>query len=144
MSLTKRSLGSTGFQATALGIGDLADRSVPLEKCVATLHRAMDFGLNVIDTAPGYEAGYSEQIVGEALRGRRDGMFVIDKIDHLDEAVRPQVDTSLKALGLESVDLFVFHEVSKLEQWNRIIAPGGGMEQLAGCVAFPRDLQPSS
>ncbi len=87
MKLEKRQLGSTGFQATVLGIGDLADRSVPLEKCVATIHRAMDFGLNLIDTAPGYEDGYSEAIVGAALRGRREGMFVIDKIDHLDQPV---------------------------------------------------------
>jgi aryl-alcohol dehydrogenase-like predicted oxidoreductase len=34
-----------------------ADRSVPLERCVATLHRAMDAGLNLLDTAPGYEEG---------------------------------------------------------------------------------------
>jgi len=61
----RRQLGRTGFTATVLGIGDLADRSVPLEKCVATLHRAMDAGLNVLDTAPGYEDGYSEEIVGE-------------------------------------------------------------------------------
>ena len=70
MRLEKRKLGSTGFNATVLGIGDLADHSVPLEKCVATIHRAMDFGLNLIDTAPGYENGYSEAIVGAALRDR--------------------------------------------------------------------------
>ncbi len=46
----KIALGSTGFKATLLGIGDLADRSVPLETCVATIHRAMDSGLNLIDT----------------------------------------------------------------------------------------------
>jgi aryl-alcohol dehydrogenase-like predicted oxidoreductase len=135
MNVPRRKLGRTGFEATLLGIGDLADRSVPLDKCVATIHRAMDFGLNLIDTAPGYENGYSEQIVGEALRGRREGMFVIDKIDQLEAAVGPQVDASLKAMRLETVDLFVFHEVSKLEQWQGIAAPGGGMEQLAGCVA---------
>jgi aryl-alcohol dehydrogenase-like predicted oxidoreductase len=71
MRLEKRKLGSTGFTATVLGIGDLADRSVPLAKGVATIHRAMDFGLNLIDTAPGYEDGYSEAIVGAALRGRQ-------------------------------------------------------------------------
>ena len=81
----RRQLGRTGFQATRVGIGDLADRSVPLERCVATLHRAMDAGLNVVDTAPGYEDGYSEQIVGEALRGRREGMGVIDMVDFLEE-----------------------------------------------------------
>ena len=48
-------LGSTGFEASIVGIGDLDDRSVPLEQSVATMHRAMDFGLNVIDTAPGLD-----------------------------------------------------------------------------------------
>src|SRR5512137_2132079 len=80
----RRELGRTGFVATVLGIGDLADRSVPLEQCVSTVHRALDAGLNVIDTAPGYESGYSEEIVGHALRGRREGVFLIDKIYHPD------------------------------------------------------------
>jgi len=73
MRLEKRKLGSTGFSAAVLGIGDLADRCVPLAKSVATIHRAMDFGLNLLDTAPGYEEGYSEAIVGAALRGRAGG-----------------------------------------------------------------------
>lgn len=135
MKLKKQLLGSTGFEATILGIGDLADRSVPLETCVRTLHRAMDFGLNLIDTAPAYEKGYSEAIVGAALKGRREGMFVIDKVDELDKPVAPQVEASLKALGLDSVDLFVFHSVSELPQWERLAAPGGGMEQLERCRA---------
>ena len=72
----RRALGRTGYKATALGIGDLADRTVPADQCVATLRRAMDAGLNLIDTAPSYEDGYSEQVVGQALVGRRDTMFV--------------------------------------------------------------------
>jgi 1-deoxyxylulose-5-phosphate synthase len=129
--MKRRLLGKTGFAASLLGIGDLADRSVPLQKCVATLHRAMDYGLNLIDTAPMYENGYSEQIVGAALKGRRDGMFVIDKIDLLGKPVTPQVDASLKALGLEAVDLFVFHEVSELPQWEWIAT--AGMDELDRC-----------
>ena len=131
--IPQRPLGRTGFNATILGIGDLADRSVPLVQCVATLHRAMDHGLNLIDTAPGYEAGYSEQIVGTALKGRRDGMFVIDKIDDLAAPVAPQVDASLRALGLETVDLFAFHAVTKMSDWERIAATG--MAELARCQA---------
>lgn len=130
----RRELGRTGFKATILGIGDLADRKVPLERCVATIHRAMDAGLNLIDTAPNYEEGYSEQIVGAALRGRRDGMFVIDKIDNHHEPVTPQVDASLKNTGLDTVDCFVFHGVSTTDDWQKIAAPGGGMEQLASSV----------
>jgi len=129
--MKRRPLGSTGASVSRLGIGDLADRSVPLEQCVRTLHRAMDYGLNLIDTAPGYEAGYSEQIVGTALKGRRDGMFVIDKIDDLAGPVRPQVESSLRALGIERVDLFAFHEVSRMGDWERIAAVG--MPELAQC-----------
>ncbi|HAU39114.1 MAG TPA: aldo/keto reductase [Phycisphaerales bacterium] len=126
----RRMLGRTGFPATRLGIGDLADRNVPLSDCVATVRRALDAGLNVIDTAPSYEQGYSEQIVGQALRGRRDGVFLIDKIDPLDEPVAPQVEGSLGRLALDAVDAFVFHGLSTPEGWARVAAPGGGMEQL--------------
>jgi 1-deoxyxylulose-5-phosphate synthase len=129
----RRELGRTGFAATILGIGDLADRGQPLEACVFTLRRAMDAGLNVIDTAPSYEDGYSEQVVGAALKGRRQGLFVIDKIDHMDRPVAPQVDGSLLRLGLEATDLFVFHGVSETAVWDRLAAPGGGMDELEAC-----------
>jgi 1-deoxyxylulose-5-phosphate synthase len=129
----RRELGKTGFVATRLGIGDLADRNVPLDQCVATLRRALDAGLNLVDTAPAYEDGYSEQIVGEALKGRRDGLFVIDKVDHFHEPVAPQVEGSLSRLKMDHTDLFVFHGVSTLDDWHRIAAPGGGMEQLQAC-----------
>lgn len=131
----RRLLGKTGFTATQLGIGDLADRNVPADQCVATLRRAIDAGLNVIDTAPGYEDGYSEQIVGEAVRtsGRRDAMFLIDKIDHARQDVGPQVDQSLARLKLPCTDAFVFHGCSKMDDWNYIASPGGGMEQLQSC-----------
>jgi aryl-alcohol dehydrogenase-like predicted oxidoreductase len=130
----RRELGRTGFKATVLGIGDLADRNVPLDRCVATIHRAMDAGLNLIDTAPSYEEGYSEQIVGAALNGRRDGMFVIDKIDHHHEPVVPQVDASLRKTGLAMIDCFVFHGLSTMDDWRKIVAPGSGMDQLASCI----------
>jgi 1-deoxyxylulose-5-phosphate synthase len=121
-----RPLGRTGFCASQLGIGDVADRNVPLAQCVATIHRAMDAGLNLIDTAPGYEDGYSEQVVGAALRGRRDGMFLIDKIDHLDQPVVPQVDASLKNLGIDHVDAFVFHGAPTFDTLR--------FDELADCV----------
>src|SRR5438067_12989550 len=107
-----RPLGRTGFTATVLGIGDLADRAVPVEQCVTTARRAIDAGLNLIDTAPNYEDGYSEQIVGRAVKGVRDRMFVISKIDHAEQAIEPQVDASLQRLEMDHVDLFVFHGLS--------------------------------
>jgi aryl-alcohol dehydrogenase-like predicted oxidoreductase len=113
----RRPLGKTGFLASRLGIGDLADRS-------------MEAGLNVIDTAPSYETGYSEQIVGQAVLSRREGMFVIDKIDEHDKPVGPQVQASLVRLGLKSVDCFVFHGVSTMAAWEKLAARGGGFDQL--------------
>lgn len=130
----RRELGRTGFRATALGIGDLADRTVPLDTCVATARRAIDAGLNVIDTAPGYEDGYSEEIVGRAVRGARERMFVIDKIDHLEETVAGQIDASLARLGLDTADAFVFHNLSAMATFDRLSHPGGGFDQLADCV----------
>jgi len=131
----RRELGRTGFAATVLGLGDLADRSVPFERCVATLRRGLDAGVNVVDTAPGYEDGYSERIVGAALVGRpRDSIFVIDKVDHFDRPVAAQIDESLARLGLDFSDLFVFHSVSTPESWSRLLADGR-FDELKACVA---------
>jgi aryl-alcohol dehydrogenase-like predicted oxidoreductase len=134
----RRALGRTGFVATRLGAGDVADRAVPMDACVATLTRALDAGLNVVDTAPGYEDGYSEEIVGRALRGRRESVFLIDKIDLLREPVTPQVAASLGRLSLPFADLFVFHNCSTPEDWAAIAAPGGGFDQLRGEIAGGR------
>jgi aryl-alcohol dehydrogenase-like predicted oxidoreductase len=130
----RRALGRTGFVATTLGIGDLADRSLPLDACVATARRAIDAGLNLIDTAPGYEDGYSEQIVGIAIRDVRDQVFLIDKIDALEEPVEPQIDASLGRLGLDHADAFVFHGLSSMQVFERLSQPGGGFDQLAACI----------
>ena len=130
----RRALGRTGFVASALGIGDLADRSLPLDTCVATARRAIDAGLNLIDTAPGYEDGYSEQIVGLAVKGVRDQLFVVDKIDTLDAPVGPQIDASLQRLQLDHADAFVFHGLSSMVMFEQLSRPGGGFEQLAECI----------
>jgi aryl-alcohol dehydrogenase-like predicted oxidoreductase len=129
-----RPLGRTGFMASTLGIGDLADRSVPVEQCAATILRAVDAGLNVIDTAPNYEDGFSERVVGHALRGIRDGMFVISKIDELTDPVAPQVEGSLERLAMDHTDAFVFHNLSDLAVFDALMRPGGGFEQLAACI----------
>lgn len=128
--LPDRELGRTGFRVTRIGAGDLADRSVSFDTLVATLRRALDAGVNLVDTAPGYENGYSEEIVGAALEGRREPVFVIDKIDRVLEPVAPQVEASLARLRMPSASTFVFHGVSDLDSWSKVLAPGGGMDQL--------------
>jgi aryl-alcohol dehydrogenase-like predicted oxidoreductase len=134
----RRPLGRTGFVATRIGQGDLADRSQPAAALVATLRRALDAGVNVVDTAPSYEDGWSEEVVGAALAGRREGVLLVDKIDHLDRPVGPQLDGSLARLGLPAVDLLAFHSVSRLEDWERLAAPGGGLEEAGEEVARGR------
>lgn len=135
--LRPRPLGRTGFTASILGIGDLADRSVPLEQCAATIRRAIDAGLNVVDTAPNYEAGYSEQVVGHALRDKavRDRTFVITKVDELGAPVLPQVRGSLERLALKQADAFVFHNLSHMTVFDALAKPGAGFDQLGECVA---------
>lgn len=130
----RRELGRTGFRVTRLGIGDLADRNLSLETCVSTLRRAIDAGLNLIDTAPNYEDGFSEQIVGEAIKGVRDRIFIIDKIDDHEASVEPQINASLARLNVEHTDAFVFHNLSSIETFQKLISPGEGFDQLGQCI----------
>ena len=130
----RRPLGRTGFTATVLGIGDLADRSLPLTTCVATARRAIDAGLNLIDTAPGYGDGYSEQIVGEAGKGVRERLFITDKIDKQDAPVGPQVEASLRRLQLDHTDAFVIHGLDSMETFSKMAKPGGSFDQLGDCI----------
>jgi diketogulonate reductase-like aldo/keto reductase len=57
-------------------------------------------------------------------------VFVIDKIDALDQPVAPQIAASLTRLQMDYTDLCVFYNLSTREAWSHITAPGGGMEQL--------------
>lgn len=125
----RRQLGRTGFLATPIGAGDLADPSLGLDTCASTLRRAVDAGINVVDTAPVYEDGLSERIVGRALTGIRAGVFVIDKIDHFDRPVREQIAGSITRLGF-APDAFVFHSVSTLDAWETLAASGGPFDHM--------------
>jgi len=130
----RRSLGRTGFVATSIGSGDLADRSIAIEQCVATLRRAIDAGVNVIDTAPNYETGYSEEIVGRAVRDDRDAIFIVSKIDDLQSPVAPQIEASLERLQLPFTDAFVFHALPSMAVFEKLRQPGGGFDQLADAI----------
>jgi aryl-alcohol dehydrogenase-like predicted oxidoreductase len=135
MFAPRRPLGRTGFVASTLGVGDLADRSLPLETCAATLRRAVDAGLNVVDTAPNYEDGFSEEVVGHALRGVRERVFVVSKVDDLAAPVEPQLRASLARLRMPCADAFVFHNLSDPDLFRELARPGAGFDQLADCAA---------
>lgn len=125
----RRPLGRTGFLATPIGAGDLADPSIGLEGCATTLRRAIAAGVNVVDTAPAYEDGLSERVVGLALAGVRDRVFVIDKIDHLDRPLGAQLAGSVTRLGF-APDAFVFHSISTPDAWTALVARGGAFDRL--------------
>ena len=133
--MIKRELGKTGVQVSIIGAGDIADRALPFGESVATLQRAMSYGINVIDTAPGYEDGYSEEIVGAAIKLRRDDLFVITKIDDFDRPVHVQLQESLERLDCDHVDGYVFHGLSDIALYKHLSRPGGLFEELAALKA---------
>jgi diketogulonate reductase-like aldo/keto reductase len=79
---------------------------------LATLQRGIDLGLTLIDTAEMYGDGASEQLVGEALRGRRDEVFVVTKVyphNASRRAMPVACASSLRRLGMETIDLYLLH-----------------------------------
>lgn len=152
-TLPKRPLGKIGFQASILGIGGqrLADR--PLEQSVVDriVHEAIDNGLNYIDTARGY--GDSEKVLGHALKGRRDKVFLITKTREAtrDGALR-EVEESLRTLQVDHVDCVHIHNIARDDRYPDLDAAlsekgvlGGlieakrkGMTKHIGCTAHLR------
>ena len=91
---------------------------------IATIHRALDLGVNLLDTADMYGIGRNEELVGRALRGRREGVVLATKFGNVrgpngeflgvngkPEYVRQACDASLKRLGVEVIDLYYQHRV---------------------------------
>lgn len=130
-----RPLGNTGFQASRIGAGDLADRSLPMKVCVSTLQRAIAWGVNVIDTAPGYEDGYSEEIVGRAAAYCRDQLFVVTKIDEIQQPIEPQLYASLDRLQMNFVDGYVFHGLSDMDTYLALREQEHGFRALSALKA---------
>ena len=90
-------------------IGD--DRTRRAEE-IATLQRGIDLGMNLIDTAEMYGDGASERLVGEAIRGRRDQVFLVSKVYPHNAGRRGAVaacERSLKRLGVDCLDLYLLH-----------------------------------
>jgi aryl-alcohol dehydrogenase-like predicted oxidoreductase len=115
-----QSLGRTGLQVSRLGfgcgnVGGLIIRGTPQDRARAVT-RAMEAGINYFDTAPSYGNGQSEQNLGEALRELRANVYVGTKVrvaprelGDLRGAITRSVETSLRRMGRESVDLIQLH-----------------------------------
>jgi aryl-alcohol dehydrogenase-like predicted oxidoreductase len=119
-------LGTWQFGSTEWGYGDAYARG----EAVSIVHRALDLGINLIDTAEIYGLGRSERIVGEAIRGRRDETFVATKLFPvgLPFQVESRTRRSLKRLGIERADLYQLHWPSPL------FPPGATMPRMRRLV----------
>jgi aryl-alcohol dehydrogenase-like predicted oxidoreductase len=122
-----RTLGRNGLTVSALGLGCMgmsqmygaADR----DESIATVHRALDLGVTFLDTSDVYGDGHNEELVGEAIRGRRDEVQLATKfslrrndrggmdIDGRPENVRACAEASLRRLGVDVIDLYYQHRV---------------------------------
>ncbi len=104
----------SGETVPALGMGTWMigeNRSSRAEE-VATLQRGIDLGMTLIDTAEMYGEGASEQLVGEAIKGRCDQVFLVSKVyphNASRKGTAVACERSLKRLGVESLDLYLLH-----------------------------------
>ncbi len=128
--MQQRKLGYSPLTVSALGLGcmGMSDFYGPRsdEESVELIHRALDAGINFLDTADIYGVGRNEILVGKALKGRRDEVVLATKFGNVRDAagkflgingrpeyVRQSCDASLKRLGVETIDLYYQHRVDR-------------------------------
>ena len=118
--MEKRQLGRDGPDVSVIAFGAWPIGgglgNVPQEQGIATVKAALDVGMTFIDTAEGYQT--SEIVVGKAIRGRRDEVFLATKLsgnDHSARHMTSAVETSLRVLGTDYIDLYQLHSPSA--QW---------------------------
>ena len=126
-----RELGTTGEQVSVIGLGGyhVGKQQDPAES-IRIMRTAIDKGITFMDNCWDYNDGISEVRMGQALRdGYRDKVFLMTKIDgRTKDAYTKQLEQSMGRLQTEVIDLVQFHEVIRLEDPDRIFAPGGAME----------------
>src|ERR1017187_5080732 len=106
--LRYRTLGKTGLKVTSVGFGCMitSDASV--------IERAADIGITYFDTARVYQSGNNERMVGAALKGKRQSITLSSKTPaKTKEAALADLDTSLRALGTDHIDIWYLHAKTK-------------------------------
>jgi aryl-alcohol dehydrogenase-like predicted oxidoreductase len=128
--MQQRKLGPTGPLVSALGLGcmgmsDFYSTAHNEQEAIATLHRALELGVTLLDTADMYGPHTNEQLIGKAIKGKRQQVFLATKfgivrdpanpaargVSSRPEYIRRSVEGSLKRLGVEVIDLYYQHRV---------------------------------
>ena len=139
-----RQLGRTGEKVSVIGLGGHhIGRPEDEQFAIDLIRTAIDRGINFMDNSWDYHDGISELRMGKALQdGYRDRAFLMTKIDgRTKKSAAEQIDQSLLRLQTDRIDLLQHHEIIRLEDPDRIFAPGGSMEavieaQKAGKVRY--------
>ena len=126
-----RTLGRTGEQVSAIGMGGAHIGQIKNEQeSIKLVRKAIDRGITFMDNSWDYSGGDSETRMGKALRdGYRQKVFLMTKFDgRTKESAAKQIDESLKRLQTDHLDLIQVHEVIRMEDPDRVFAPGGALE----------------
>jgi predicted aldo/keto reductase-like oxidoreductase len=123
VKMQKRVLGRAGWQISVIGFGAIKLPQISQKECDVLLNRAIDLGINFVDTADCY--GDSEEKIGRALNRRRNEFYLSTKIDERDgSGVLKKLERSLKRLRTDWIDLILFHDV-RGDEYDKIFESGG-------------------
>ena len=128
-----RALGQTGERVSIVGVGGFhLSKPEDPQLAIRIVRTALDNGINFLDNSWDYGEGESERRMGKALRdGYREKAFLMTKIDGRSaKGATMQLAQSLQRLQTDHVDLLQFHEVIRMEEPERIFAPGGALEAM--------------
>lgn len=121
-------LGKTGLKIARLGFGGIPIQRIDAPQTKALMEQLRQAGVNFIDTARGYTV--SEEFLGVGLEGiRQDFILATKSMSRTKEAMARDIDTSLKNLRTDYIDLYQVHNVTP-EQLEQVMAPGGALEAL--------------
>ena len=134
-AMPTRNLGKTGYRVGIFGLGGQATIEKPNmeDQSVAIVNRALDLGVNYIDTAAAYggQDQWSQKYIGTVMKHRRREVFLASKTHRrsYDESMR-LLETSLKQLETDHLDLWQLHDISTTEQLDQIFAKDGAIRAL--------------